>query len=64
MVHSLRDISVVLILGLVVWISGIGYCYCSRYRVCGFGDLQQFLLGSPLCILGLSQVLLKMIRLL
>lgn len=34
------------------------------YRVGRFGDLQQLLLGSALSILGLSQILFQMIRLL
>lgn len=34
------------------------------YRVGCFGDLQQLLLGSALSILGLSQILFQMIRLL
>lgn len=36
----------------------------SSYWVCCLGDLQQLLLGSPLSILGLGQVLLQVIRLL
>ena len=36
----------------------------SPYRVCGFGDLQQLLFGSPLSILRLSQILFEMICLL
>lgn len=40
---------------------------CGRaesYGICGFGDLQQLLLGPALSVLGLSQVLLQVVSLL